>query len=439
MNTPILDFVKKYNDSGASRMHMPGHKGKTTLGFENFDITEIDGADSLYHSNGAIEDSRKNASKIFGAETFYVTEGSSQSIRAMLYLVSVLCGKNAKVLATRNAHKSFVSGAALCGIDVTWLYPEKEQSYLSCIVFASEVEKALEKEKFAAVYITSPDYLGNVLDVESIAKACKKHGALLLVDNAHGAYLKFLPKSLHPIDLGADMCCDSAHKTLDAITGAAYLHLSKNLKIEKEKVLYALSIFGSTSPSYLTLCSLDALNIKLFGKYKEELNGLVKKIDQLKTRLKERGYKLIGNERLKITLDAKSYGYYGEDLAAIAQKNGIVCEFYDHDYIVFMLSTSNSDQEIMLLEKMLIGIEKKKAIEEERINLLRPEKALSIREAAFSVSEILPVGQSDGRVLAAVNVSCPPAVPILVCGERIDKVAIKALTYYGIKTVCVVK
>jgi arginine/lysine/ornithine decarboxylase len=420
-------------------MHMPGHKGKTTLGFENFDITEIDGADSLYHADGVIEESRKNASEIFGAETFYVTEGSSQSIRAMLYLVSVLCGKNAKVLATRNAHKSFVSGAALCGIDVTWLYPEKEQSYLSCIVSASEVEKALEKEKFAAVYITSPDYLGNVLDVESIAKACKKHGALLLVDNAHGAYLKFLPKSLHPIDLGADMCCDSAHKTLDAITGAAYLHLSKNLKIEKEKVLYALSIFGSTSPSYLTLCSLDALNIKLFYEYKEELNGLVKKIDQLKTRLKERGYKLIGNEQLKITLDAKSYGYYGEDLAAIAQKNGIVCEFYDHDYIVFMLSTSNSDQEIALLEKMLIGIERKNAIAEERFNLLRPEKALSIREAAFSVSEILPVGQSDGRVLAAVNVSCPPAVPILVCGERIDKVAIKALTYYGIKTVCVVK
>ena len=104
-----------------------------------------------------------------------------------------------------------------------------------------------------------------------------------------------------------------------------------------------------------------------------------------------------------------------------------------------MISSSNSDEEIALLEKTLIGIERKNAIEEERFNLLRPEKVLSIRDAYFSASEILPVEQSDGKVLAAVNVSCPPAVPILVCGERIDKAAIKALNYYGIKTVCVVK
>ena len=54
-----------------------------------------------------------------------------------------------------------------------------------------------------------------------------KYNVPLLVDNAHGAYLKFLDESNHPMDLGAAMCCDSAHKTLPALTGGAYLHINK--------------------------------------------------------------------------------------------------------------------------------------------------------------------------------------------------------------------
>ena len=238
MKTPICDFVNTYARSDSIRLHMPGHKGisekESSLPFlaEAFDITEIPGADSLYEADGIIRESEKNASLIFGSHTFYSTEGSSQCIRAMLYLSLIYAksqGKTTTIAAARNVHKSFISAAAMLDIDINWIYSENtsnDNSYLSCTVDADALDKKLSslKEKPFAFYITSPDYLGNISDVSAISRVCHKHGVLLLVDNAHGAYLKFLSPSQHPIDLGADLCCDSAHKTLPVLTGGAYLH-----------------------------------------------------------------------------------------------------------------------------------------------------------------------------------------------------------------------
>ena len=223
MNTPICDFVKKYARSDGVRLHMPGHKGASILGFEKYDITEIGGADSLYEADGIIAESEKNASKLFGCPTFYSTEGSSQCIRAMLHLICAGARKNGRkpvIAAGRNAHKTFISAAALIDFDIIWL-TSAEDSYLSCTIDANSIEKLLESSDVRpdAVYVTSPDYLGNMADVEKIAALCHRHGVILAVDNAHGAYLGFLVKS--PIDLGADLFCSSAHKTLPVLTGGA--------------------------------------------------------------------------------------------------------------------------------------------------------------------------------------------------------------------------
>ena len=125
MKTPICDFVQKYQQSGAERLHMPGHKGQSYLGYEPFDLTEIDGADSLFSANGIIAESEQNASTLFGAHTFYSTEGSSLAIKAMLLLVARHAkskGQKPLVLAGRNAHKAFVSGVALVDVDVEWIF-----------------------------------------------------------------------------------------------------------------------------------------------------------------------------------------------------------------------------------------------------------------------------------------------------------------------------
>lgn len=442
MTTPICDFVKKYACGDSVRLHMPGHKGKDILGVENIDITEIEGADALYLGDGIISQSQRNAASLFGTEkTLYSTGGSSLSIRAMLYLAEVYAkavGRKALVLATRNAHKTFLGGVALLDIEVEWIYPDEDENMLTCKVNAKSLDEKLSamSELPAAVYITSPDYLGNICDVEKIAKVCHKYGVLLLVDNAHGAYLRFLPEDKHPIALGADICCDSAHKTLPVLTGGAYLHISKAAPaILSDMAEQAMMLFASTSPSYLIMQSLDRANLYLSEGYREKLASLAQKIDELKTKLAKKGLLTVGDEQIKLTLSPKSYGYTGEAIASILHSNNIVCEFADRDFTVMMFTPEVSDGDISRLENLLLCLERREAIIEKPPAPTRAERATSIREAMLSPSVEINVKEACGRVLAQASVSCPPAVPILVSGERIDDGAIRCFEYYGIEKV----
>ena len=339
MNTPILDFVRNFGEQKNVRLHMPGHKGVNFLGVEALDITEIPGADSLYEADGIIAESEGYASELFGCPTFYSTEGSSLCIRAMLHLACLKAkqeGKRPIIAAGRNAHKVFLTAAALLDFEIRWIYGN--DSYLSCNLSPERLEETLQDGTITAVYLTSPDYLGNTLDVSALSKVCKRHGALLLVDNAHGAYLKFLNPSQHPMDLGADLCCDSAHKTLPVLTGGAYLHIAKTYKALINQAKSALALFGSTSPSYLILQSLDGANAECERAFPQKLKDLIPHVSGLKQRLSAYGFDLVGDEPIKLTVAPKSFGYTGTEIANCLGKDGIVCEFADPDFVVFMIS-----------------------------------------------------------------------------------------------------
>ncbi len=434
MNTPVYDFAKAYAESDSLRLHMPGHKGKNFLGCESLDITEFDGADCLYHADGIILESENNATSLFGsAHTFYSAEGSSLCIRAMLYLIKSLA-KKPKILAARNAHKTFISAAAVLGIDVDWIYGD---NYLSCSVSPEKLDKMLSKDKPTTVYLTSPDYLGNIADIASISKVCKKHGVILAVDNAHGAYLKFLSNSVHPLDLGADICCDSAHKTLPVLTGGAYLHISKDAPdVFIKEARNALALFGSTSPSYLILESLDLANKYISDGYAKRLNDFCGNVKDLKEELISFGYSLLGDEPIKITISAKEFGYTGNDLAKEISARGAFVEFCDPDFVVLMLTP---ELELQKVKDILLGIEKRVRLSVSAPPLPRPVRALSPNEAIFARSEELDIDSCLGKTLASVSVSCPPAVPVVVCGEIIDELSIEIFKYYGIKKCRVVK
>ncbi len=445
MKTPICDFVEEYIKSGAARLHMPGHKGINLLGLEERDITEIDGADVLYSSGGIIRESEKNAEELFGtARTVYSAEGSSLSIRAMLYLAVMHAkesGKRPVIAAGRNAHKVFVNTAALLDFEVEWIYPT-DGSLISCDITADSLTAALDEMAVtpSALYITSPDYLGNVVSIKGIAEVCHKRGMLLLVDNAHGAYLGFLPEAMHPIGLGADMSADSAHKTLPVITGGGYLQISKTAPaMLAERAEYAMSLFASTSPSYLILQSLDAANRYLSDEYRERLAEFIKKLDTLRTKLIRHGFTLIGNEPLKLTLAPKSFGYTGIQLADILEKNGIVCEFSDPDYAVMMPTPESGENTLDKIERLLTSLEARAAIVTLPPKIGRPIRAMTPREAIFSPSESIKSVDALGRILASAEISCPPAIPIAICGEVIDGDVIAALGYYGIDECSVIK
>lgn len=441
MKTPIVSFLKSYQEKSPVRMHMPGHKGAGILGFEGMDLTEIYGADELFAAEGIIKESEQNASNLFGCPTYYSTQGSTLCIQTMC---TILCqdakskGKKPKILAGRNAHRSFIHAAALLDFEIEWLYGNSD--YLSCKIHAEDLEKAIIESLPTAVYLTNPDYLGNLLDIKSLASVCKKHNVLLAVDNAHGAYLRFLKDSLYPIDLGADLCCDSAHKTLPVLTGGAYLHLSDSLnQVWKNDVKHFMEYFSSTSPSYLIMASLDAANEVLDTTFKNSLFECIQRVDGLKNTLVQHGYTILSGEPMKITISTKEFGYTGNEIANLLMECDIYPEFYDSDYIVLMPSPYNTKDDLKRLETCLCGIEGKPILVNKPPKLEQSKKAMNVRQALFSSSITLDVSKSLGQVCSSVTVSCPPAILPVIPGEVISESSIEVMKYYGIETIRVVK
>ena len=468
MTTPIVDFVRRYAQSGTSRLHMPGHKGQSLLGFEPWDITEIKGADELYGADGIIAQSEANATRLFGTvHTDYSTEGSSQCIRAMLCLAlqaAPAAGQRPVLLAARNAHKALLYAAALLDFDIQWLWPAPQDAgaLCSCPVSAAKLEDALQGlaqqgQRPFGVYITSPDYLGGVQDIAALAEVCKDFGVPLLVDNAHGAYLRFLPQGgQHPIALGAAMCCDSGHKTLPVVTGGAYLHLGKNASVQDEAaVRNALALFGSTSPSYLILQSLDKCNQILSEGYPLRLLQCCGHLTRLRRELNEAaaakhcpGPLALESEPLKVTLDAAVLGLSGTELAEKLRAAKIECEYADPRYLVLMFTPDNPPQDFERLTAAVLRIAEELAgpvtlPEETAGEFAELERGLhrrcTIRQAVFAPQEQLPAEQAVGRICAMPTVSCPPAIPIVVSGEQITPAAAAWMKRYHVEEVSVIR
>lgn len=444
MTTPIADFLRGYWREGMIRFHMPGHKGEGPLGCESWDLTEIEGADSLYEASGIIAESEKNAAVLFGSgATYYSTEGSSQCIRAMLHLALLHRPEGAPrlIAAARNVHRAYVYAAALLDFETFWLWPEETDSLCACPITPESLDRALSRMEVppAAVYVTSPDYLGNLADIGGLSSVCHAHGTRLLADNAHGAYLRFLTPSLHPLDLGADLCCDSAHKTLPVLTGGAYLHIAKGVPAAfREDAKMALALFGSTSPSYLTMASLDLCNEALSGREPERIRTAAGRMSELKRRLSGKGWRLAGEEPLKLTAAAPR-GWTGQELADLLRTGGIEAEYADRGYVVLMASGSTDEESFRIAWDAFDRIEPATENSQPVLPLAKGERVLSVREALFAPHETIQAEASLGRVCGAPTVSCPPAIPIAVTGERIGREALDLFQYYGIRTVDVLR
>ena len=444
MNTPICDFVSDYAAAHTARLHMPGHKGNGPLGCEALDITEVSGADDLSHPEGIILESENNASALFGTRhTFYSAGGSSQCVKAMLHLALLhrAPGTSRTVLAGRNAHKAFLHGCALLDLEPKWLLPEGKSPMCACPLSPAGLDQALTEQPAPplAVYVTSPDYLGGMLDIAGLAEVSHRHGVPLLVDNAHGAYLRFLTPSRHPMDLGADLCCDSAHKTLPVLTGGSYLHVSSTaLASYEHEARQAMALFGSSSPSYLILQSLDACNRRLAEGYGAQLEQTVRRLDELKAKLAAQGVPVRPGEPLKLVVDGWAAGISGYELADLLRRNGVEPEYADPDEMVLMYSADAVEADFQRVETAFPQF--RPGNRRTPAALPAPgERVLSPRAAMLSPWEEVPVREAAGRICAGAAVSCPPAIPIAVSGERITAEAAALMAELGLETVSVVR
>ncbi|SEP61224.1 Arginine/lysine/ornithine decarboxylase [Lachnospiraceae bacterium NE2001] len=490
---PVKQFIEEYKQRNKVRLHMPGHKG--AFGYSG-DITEVTGADSLYEANGIIAESEQKTAGLFGTwRTFYGTEGSSQMIKAMCYLaiqhsemrkkafsdsrgssIAAIKKKRPVILATRNAHKSFIYASMLLGFDIKWIMP-KDSHFNLCrcelspeeldvfirdfIAAARDNNKELSRDEIlsdiAAVYITSPDYLGNILDIKGLSSVAHRYKLPLLVDNAHGAYLRFIG-DMHPITEGADITADSAHKTLPVLTGGAYLHIAKDsiLLRDVDEVTYehqirkALLMFGSTSPSYQILESLDSAlgRISVFS-YVETAG----RVDKLKKTLAQMGFKICGSngddnsqrfEPLKLTFDLSDSNVDAVSLLSLLSDEGIECEYADPDYLVTMWSPYNEyprdfERFEKIMKRHLPDMVSRCSSHKDFSNKLTfdlPEVRFQPYETMYMPHHLEKVDEHlIGKIAADSVISCPPAIAPVAAGEVIDENVVKVLKHYSIEEI----
>lgn len=440
--TPFIHRLTEKIEKKQSRFHVPGHKGQFPgMDFLNYaapyDYTELPDTDSLYEAEGIILSLEERVAALYkSAASFLSCGGATLCIQTMLALSAK---EGDTVIVGRGCHGSAVSAMALLGISPIWVWPTPDGG-LPGQIEPEEIEKAVkEHPEASAVYLTSPNYFGQMADIAAISKICKKAGISLLVDNAHGAHLPFAGE-VHPMEAGATMCADSAHKTLPALTGSAFLHLG--VPLEPMEVRETMRLFGSTSPSYLMMASMDYAVGYFENNGAAAYRTLCQNVKIIKAETTSSEYEwATGNvDPMRITISARKLGYDGAALNRYLSDKGIDAEMEGGDYVVLVPTPFNSEEDMARLSETLCAIVPIGSLSpKETLPLTKPEKVLEPRAAIFSSKEEISIENATWRIAASVAAPCPPGVPLVVPGEKIDPVTLEILKGYGISHIKVVK
>lgn len=457
MKLNLYNKLVNYNKTDIYPMHMPGHKRNNQIisGLDPYsiDITEIDGFDNLFHASGIIKVAMERAASLYGSEhSNFLVGGSSAGI---LSGVSACTNKGDKVLVSRNCHKSVYNAIYLNELRPVYIYPQIDKGYgIDCGIKPESIEEMLIKhDDIKLIIITSPTYEGVISDIEGISHIAHKYKIPVFVDEAHGAHLgfhDFFPKN--SIGLGADIVVHSLHKTLPSFTQTGLLHVNSDL-VDYERVKEFLSIYQSTSPSYILMAGIDrCIDLlskeanKLFENYSKTLKGFFNRMESLKN------IKVINKESSdsnffdfdpsKIVASVRNTNISGTDLyKLLLDRYRIQVEMASKDYIIAMTSICDTELGFSRLASALEEIDKglkvkkkenkDKDIEFSNLYLnsmhMDTEIVMTSFEAKSSKLERIPFKSSKGRVTGEYIYLYPPGIPILVPGERITKRHIKYL------------
>lgn len=436
LSTPIYDKLQKYAHSSQYPFHMPGHKGGRGQKLKNplsYDITEIPGFDNLHQPQGIIQEAQKLCADVFGAkESFFMVNGASGGILAAILSV---CKEGDKLLLARNSHRCAYHGLVLCGGEPIYLQPQYTKYGICGGILPQDVEKALsQQEDIKAVLITSPTYEGFVSDVEKIARAVHKRKIPLIVDEAHGAHMKFhtyFPKTA--LECGADIVVQSFHKTLPAMTQTAVLHIQGSY-IEREKLSQTLAMVQSSSPSYVFLASMDLCRefcqtgFAQFEQYTHFLKKLRKQLKELNhfTLLgKElcQHYGIYDIDQGKLVFSSRISGHWLEK--KLLKDYGLQIEMSSFYHAIAMTSVADKKKAFQKFWRAMKTVDRTVFNYSSQIDFL--EKPLTPiieykpREAFFAKTYQTEFKNCEGKVCGEFIIPYPPGIPLVVPGERITR------------------
>ncbi len=460
----LEDELYKYAQSDFYPFHMPGHK-RQGMGDEELssrhnrrsdevdalseiykmDITEIDGFDDLHHPEGILRDLMDEMSRFYGTRRTYISVNGSTA--GILSAICAVTDEGDSVLVARNCHKSVLNACFLKNLNVSYVMPEIVEG---CDIYGGilpeKIEAAFaENSDIKAVIITSPTYEGVVSDVQKIADITHAHGAVLIVDEAHGAHLPFILASAFPksaLECGADLAIQSLHKTLPAMTQTAVLHVNSD-RVNTDEVERYLGIFISSSPSYVLMASISKCFHYMVDYGCEEMGDYEKALVWLReqlTGLKNIGlfgenlvgkYGCLGYDIGKIVLVSRGHG---RELAnQLRDEYHLETEMSAPDYVICMTSLMDTKEGVVRLLDALCEIDSEYEIKKADDKGSREElpiKKLSPMEAQKASRVYVKTEDATGRVSKETLYVYPPGSPIIVAGEVITRQALDKIEEY---------
>lgn len=482
----LLERLTEYAGSDAYPFHMPGHKRREIPdgipgGFPDpygIDITEIDGFDNLHHAEGILKDAMETVAAIYGADrSWYLVNGSTCGILSAVFAATENGGK---ILTARNCHKAVYHAICLNRLEEEYLYPEEITEFrINGGIRAEDVRKALEKDamrcagnsgdvrgkitKIQAVLITSPTYEGVVSDIRAIADAAHEYGIPLIVDEAHGAHLEYadqchsFPKSA--LEYGADIVIQSLHKTLPCFTQTAILHVKGKL-VDQDRISRYLSMFQTSSPSYLFMAGMERCIRYMDGDGRNEMIRYEKRLERFMERME--GLQVLevldreicgkyrtvaGWDPSKIVVSTmRAEDFHGEELAeTLRRKYHLEMEMTAPEYVIAMTSLMDTEEGFERLGTALLEIDgvlrrrmesgrKEKAASETpeglESKLSHPVRRMLICEAMDADTERTAFQDTVGKVSAEFVYLYPPGIPIIAPGEVFTDAIVEKIMAY---------
>ena len=453
--TPLLDAIGEFIHTKPAYFRIPGHrlqKGISSrwtdkVGEEIFayDVTETPYTDDLHQAEGAIREAQQLLSELYHTDrSFFLVNGSTCGNEAMI-LAGALEGQ--EIMIARNAHKSAMMGLIMSGARPVYVSPQVLGEWgIQGGITPEDVEGCFKEHPGCrALFMVSPSYYGITSDLKAIARVCHEHGAMLLVDEAHGGHVYFheaLPQGA--IEQGADMCVQSMHKVTGALTQSSVLHVHSSL-VDMDRVTSALHIVQSTSPNYLLMTSLDCARYELAMHGREMMQQALALASYAREQINRiAGFACMGTEVVgqagiagldttRLVITAKKLGLTGFDLEeCLFREYAVNMELADYENVLAIVTYANTREEIDRLISACRSISQKLLSDTCVINRkwkethnqeipCQPQQVMTPRQAYFAQTQRIPWEQAVGRIAGEMVAPYPPGIPILYAGERITQ------------------